>query len=551
VAGGQQLWAENCQPCHGLTGRGDGPTAEAIPDPLPNFADPETARQFVPAANFDVIKNGRMDKMMPPWGERLTDEEMWNAASYVWRLGVLPQNLAAGETLYAEQCAACHGPTGAGDGPDASASINDFTDLAVMVQKSQADLQTGYAAGDTHANLSGLSADELWQTLDYVRAFSFEVTIPRFDGVLTGQVINATTGQPAGNVAVTLHVVQNNAEIDTRTATADAQGNYRFEKLSTEHAVLYMLEGVYGDIAYVSDEPGIFTPDSKETALNLNVYDTTTSAADVSISQLHYLLSFSPGAANIVQIFVVGNRGNQTYVGQNGQTLAVPLPAGAVDVTFQNNPASLRFEQVDGGYVDTEPVVPGPEGSSVVALYSLPFDGDSLTVDLPSAVDIEAVNILMSSQGAELTSAQVQFAETRSMQGSEFAIFNGGKISQGQNLAFTLSNLDNLVFDTPDAAAAPPGATAGGPPVDQAMLRWIVVGLGALAIVAAGAGYPLWRGRLAGEPAQADDPTLQRQKLVLFLARLDDAFEAGELTEPVYRQARVRAKAQLVQWWQS
>ncbi|MCB0154183.1 MAG: hypothetical protein KDF65_05245, partial [Anaerolineae bacterium] len=46
---GRALWGQNCLPCHGPTGLGDGPTAQQeIPGPLPNFADPIYSREMIP-----------------------------------------------------------------------------------------------------------------------------------------------------------------------------------------------------------------------------------------------------------------------------------------------------------------------------------------------------------------------------------------------------------------------------------------------------------------------------------------------------------------------
>ena len=545
VSGGRELWTENCLPCHGSTGQGDGPTAQSIPDPIPDFSDPEVARQYIPAENFDVIDNGRMDKLMPPWGNRLTDEQMWNAAAFVWSLSTTPQKLAAGEIVYLEQCAACHGETGRGDGPDAPPEIVDLTDVQAMVQKSQADLQANFSAGDQHEPLRDLPEEELWQALDYIRTFSFDVSLPQRNGVLTGQVFNATTGEPVGDMAVTLHVIENNAEIDTLTVQADSEGNYRFENLPTEHSILYAVEAEYQDIPYVSDQPGLFMPDTTETTLDLNVYEPTTSAEAISITQLHYLLSFTPDAVNAVQIFVIGNDSNQTYIGQGGQTFTFAVPDGVTGVTFQNDPTGTRFRETEAGYADTAPVLPGQEGSSIVVIYDIPYDGDSLTINLPLPADTTDLNILMSEQGASLSSEQVQLVETRQVQGNEFAIFNGGSMAKGDTLTLHLTGLDDLTFES---ASNIPGATVTTPPVNQNLLLWIIIGLGGFAIVGGGLAYPLMRPQLTHQSSvYSDDPELYRQKLLLMLARLDETFEAGELEEEVYHRARTKYKAELVE----
>lgn len=553
AAGGRALWAENCQPCHGSTGQGDGPTAASIPNPLPDLSAAETGRQSVPADYFDIIKNGRMDRMMPPWGNRLSDAEIWDTVAYVWSLSTDTQNLAAGETVYQNQCAECHGDEGQGAAPEVQANQVDFTDLSAMTQQSQIDLQAAFDSARPHNELANnLSDEELWQVLDYVRTFSFEVAAevaaPEGSGILTGQIINGTTGEPVGNVPVTLHVFQGNSEIDTLTAETNSSGRYTFENLLTEHSILYLVEGTYQDVSYVSPDPGIFAPDSTETTLDLTVYEPTTNAEAIKITQLHYLLAFTPNAINAVQIFVMGNEGNQTFVG-DGETLSFTIPEGATDVTFQNDPTGTRFVQTGDGYADTAPIVPGEEGSSIVVSYNIPYDSDTLAIDLPLPADTADLNILMSAQGATLNSDQVEFVETRQVQGGEFSIFNGGSLAKGDTLSLNLSGLNDLDFGSVGAAApGGMGGMAATPPVDQNMIRWVVLGLGGLAIVGAGLAYPLLRPQLTHQTSvQTDEPELRRQKLLLMLARLDEAFEAGELDSEVYQRARTKYKTELAQ----
>ncbi len=542
VSQGGMLWTQNCQPCHGTTGQGDGPSAAAIPNPLPDFSNPETARQYVPVENFDIIKNGRMENMMPPWKERLTDAEIWDAAAQVWRLGTSYENIDAGEVIYQEQCAACHGENGTGDGPDASPEMLDFTNLDEMAQRSQGNLQANFqASGDPHANLS-LTDEELWQTLDYIRTFSFAV--PQRNGVLTGQVIKATSGEPVANAEVTLRGFQDNAEILTMTTQADSEGRYTFTKLPTEHTIFYGVESEYSGIAYTSEEPGIFTPDSTETTLDLKVYETTTSTDAISVGQMHYIFAFFPEVMSVAQIFVLNNTGDATYVGQNGQTFGFSLPDNATNIEFQESAPGSRFTTTDTGYADTAPVLPNTE-TIIAVQYNVPVDGDTATLNTPLPADINSVSVMLADQGAELSSDQLQFMDTRSLQGQSYQIYAGSNLKQGDTLSLQLSNLDDLDFTS--VMGAPPGASVpAGQPVDQNMIMWVIIGLGGLAIVLAGVVYPLTRPQLA-EATDSDynDPAMQRQKLLLTLARLDEAFAAGEINESAYRQARTRTKAEL------
>ncbi len=541
VSGGRALWPENCQPCHGATGLGDGPASQNIPGLLPNFTDPTVAGKMAPAEHFKVIKNGRVDKLMPPWGNRLNDSQIWDLTAYVWSLGLKPADLAAGETLYADQCASCHGAGGAADGPKASTGMVSFTDLTVMAQRSQADLLTNYQASDSHRPLS-LSEAELRQTLDFARTFSFKM--PQRNGTLKGQVINATTNQNQPDLEVTLHVFEGNTEVETHTAQADSTGNFTFNKLLTDHSTLYMVESHYKDIDYFSNEPGLFTPNTTETTLNLNVYEPTTSSAAIRVNQLHYLLSFTPEAVNVVQIFVLGNTGNQTYVGENGQTFQFTLPPNIQDISFQDDNAGTRFVEAGGGYADTSPIVPGEDRHSIVAVYSLPY-ADTLTLDIPLPADIPSASVVMQDQGAKLQSDQLEFAENRDFQGGSFAIYNASNLKKSDKLTLQLTNLDNLTFASEPAA---PEAGVTSSVVPQERWLWLILGLGGVVIVVVAVGYPRLHPRLSQpEEAVVEDPQLRRQKLLVLLARLDELFETGELDKQLYHRARARYKAELVQ----
>ncbi|MGH2544403.1 MAG: c-type cytochrome, partial [Ardenticatenaceae bacterium] len=78
---GMRVYAENCQVCHGLAGRGDGPGAEGLDPP------PADLILHVPlhsdGALFDFIHDGIPGTAMAPLGDTLTDEEIWHVINYV------------------------------------------------------------------------------------------------------------------------------------------------------------------------------------------------------------------------------------------------------------------------------------------------------------------------------------------------------------------------------------------------------------------------------------------------------------------------------------
>jgi mono/diheme cytochrome c family protein len=177
-AQGAALYTDKCAPCHGTTGRGDGPQASKLGLPVPAIGTLEFSRTARPADWFSVVTNGRMDKGMPPF-RSLTDRQRWDVVYYVYTLSTPQSALATGKSLYEQACVSCHGASGRGDGPAAASlgsKMPDWTNPGQLSQRSANDLfqviNTGVAPA-MPAYASKFSDDERMALADYVRTFSF------------------------------------------------------------------------------------------------------------------------------------------------------------------------------------------------------------------------------------------------------------------------------------------------------------------------------------------------------------------------------------------
>ena len=117
-ARGKDLYARNCASCHGSQGRGDGPGAAGLHPPPTNLAEHYYRYDRLSA----VLANGVAGTAMPAWRD-FSIPDRSALATFVRTLYVpqpeptLPQNLLdLGARVYKENCAQCHGSTGAGDG---------------------------------------------------------------------------------------------------------------------------------------------------------------------------------------------------------------------------------------------------------------------------------------------------------------------------------------------------------------------------------------------------------------------------------------------------
>ena len=61
-----------------------------------------------------MTKNGRMQQMMPPWKNQLSDQEIWDTVAYAWSLHTSRDEVDQGKTVYEANCASCHGADGKG-----------------------------------------------------------------------------------------------------------------------------------------------------------------------------------------------------------------------------------------------------------------------------------------------------------------------------------------------------------------------------------------------------------------------------------------------------
>ncbi len=120
----------------------------------------------------------------------LNDSEKWDVVSYIWQVNTTPESLSDGQRLFAQNCSACHGENGAGDGVFAnklSVSINinsmiqkpaNLTDPKRMLGASPALLQGKILRGGMGTGMPSwgpiFTEDQIWDLVAYVYSFQFQ-----------------------------------------------------------------------------------------------------------------------------------------------------------------------------------------------------------------------------------------------------------------------------------------------------------------------------------------------------------------------------------------
>jgi mono/diheme cytochrome c family protein len=137
---------------------------------------------------------------MEPGFKDLSDQDVWNLVAWVWQSNTTPEEIQAGRELFAANCAACHGESGAGNGIFAdqlaagathTASNGDigehtqrpanFTDSVRMLSASSALLQGKTMRGGMGTGMPSWGAifteDQAWALVAYLWTFQFNAEV--------------------------------------------------------------------------------------------------------------------------------------------------------------------------------------------------------------------------------------------------------------------------------------------------------------------------------------------------------------------------------------
>jgi cytochrome c oxidase cbb3-type subunit 3 len=93
-AAGKAVYEKNCVMCHGVTGKGDGPTAAVLSPKPRNHTDGQYMNTLKDEYLFKVVKEGGASvgksPLMPAWGPKIDDNDIHNVVAYVRTLAVPP-----------------------------------------------------------------------------------------------------------------------------------------------------------------------------------------------------------------------------------------------------------------------------------------------------------------------------------------------------------------------------------------------------------------------------------------------------------------------------
>ncbi len=490
LALGARIYAENCTRCHGLTGKADGEfVLSGQVTGVADLTNPQTVAGKTPSDYFNIITNGNLEKLMPPWGDKLTEAERWAVTYYVYGLS--------------------------------STSPAEVASVGTPVPTTVAPVATEEAVVTTE-----------------------EAAAPAATGTVKGQLINGTSGASApANQEVVLHIVDEQFNDTPIIGSTDASGAYQFANVPIRADRSYILTVDYNGVRFLSD---IVSGDPAVTDITLpvTVYELGAPASAIQITSMITQVSATQTQAQLTQLVNFTNTSDRVFLfrSETDQTsVGVPVPLGA---TYRDLMGAGYVLSADGRKVfDTLPVLPG-EDHRMHLVFTLPYV-NPLTIQ--QALDypfMGTYEVLVGTDGLSVTSDQLTTQGTRQ-------IGSGPMRSYSAQLNLPASASVTYQVSGVPIAPQPAAVVAEQPAAQPAPTAYLLIGVGLGSIGFAAILY--FRDRMAARRAPAAPassvpaPNQAMNDLVRQIAELDMQHQAGKLSRKAYERQRAELKARLTE----
>ena len=308
-----------------------------------------------------------------------------------------------------------------------------------------------------------------------------------------------------------------------------------FDKVPFKIGRVYFVSIAYGGAVYRSAIHQV-EPETKEITLQVEVFETTTEAAGITIDRIHVLIDHSDSEnIQVSEILILSNLGDKTLVASSpGQpVLTFPLPEGASEIQFENGALGQRYIQTSDGFGDTVSIPPGFGVYQVLVHFRLPFRGFKLDYSQNMNYPVSAVVAMTPAGQLKIKGDFFQDLGVQSIPSGDVQVYSGGGIGKGDRLEFRITGFQLSLLEKPitDVVDLNPYAIISG-----------TLGLG---LILAGILISTRnQKRMISDDASVDDENERNQILDSIIA-LEDLYNEGEISEKDFNRKRRELKDRL------
>ncbi len=445
-----------------------------------------------------------------------------------------------GAVIFTQNCAACHGDTGLGNGPQ-SQQLPVTVPALGLADTARSDSPTQWFTTVSQGNLDrfmppfigDLSDQDRWDVVFYALTLH---TKP--DQIAQGKALFDSSCSDCADKFTDQKTMAALSEDDIIRIIKNGQGDIpAFGKNFSDNQAL--------DVAmYIRTLTFASTPPTAQTTPTIASTPSAISEATIStentpastpspssgstddltllkMEQVHVYTDFATqGLVQFIEIYAFTNTSNQTVIISNdGVTIPfIRFPDGAQNTGYEPDPNSAQLATIGKGVA----APPSNNPYAIIAFFTLPYNGQ-LEIKQPFGIDAPSVVLLMP-EGITVTGDRLASAGAVAIQNNNYQEFSASDFKTGDVLDFTVNGL--------------PKTTAATNNVPQ----MIFIGAGALGLILIGASIWLYfRSRKSTQEEEEDEFESADEVMDAILA-LDDFHRAGKINDEVYKARRAELK---------
>jgi len=320
---------------------------------------------------------------------------------------------------------------------------------------------------------------------------------------------------------------------DTKPLTQESR--LVFDSVPFQTGRVFFASISHGGAIYRSD---MFEAGDETTAMQMTVqiFETTTSDENILVERIHVLTDFpSPYQVQVVEIYIVSNLGDTTYVAANpGEpTLSFPLPVGAESISFDDGALGERYVKTVDGFGDTVSIPPGSGVYQTLVYYTLPIQGNKVEFSQVMSYPVRAAIIMTPAGEAVIQGSNLQDMGIQDIPDGSVQVYSISALPRDESI-----QLQILIEE--DETVAPTDAPVFLP-------QWVIItagGLGGLLLLTGVWLYIRQRKSIAEEDGSVGQ-SIEREEILDSIIALEDLYNEDEITKKAYTKKRRELKGQL------
>ena len=368
-----------------------------------------------------------------------------------------------------------------------------------------------------------------------------EIEEKQITGRIKGTVKNLTLDKIVPNQEVFLYVYRNQSEVGKKNVVSDETGSFTFSELEIEPTISYRLAALYQDVEYATKL--INLAQEPEQILELNVFSVSDDDSKIQAAAYHLILEPMDDTLYVTEYIIMANSGNTSFLTSLGSGdkvgFRLQLPKGYRNLNFQQGFMEYCVSIKGNTLLYSHATQPGM--TTFIFSYRMPTQRK---IDLSHQLFFNTSKLFAFVSGAQFTLTSTVLKNTNEqtkMQDKTYSRYAANNLSKGQMI--------DLRLELPYSGKFNPIWLVG---------IVIVVGLFAVLAIRSITGrkqhildeettYTPSQTVNVGHPDEVGEEDLKSLKTgyLELISRLDEMYEAGEISEYAHYILREQQKVKL------